>query len=161
VDKRFLEFLGNFFIHAAQGQKQLDDIAGWMQQGYAGYEELTAMFLKFYGLEPTSPFDTASQTKNKKALQEFEDSFNIYLRAFGVVSESEHQQLKDEYEKLKHQCEEQQKTIRSLKMLLDAKYADTNEFIQNMQDIMTNQNELFQQLMQSVWEIEKKDSKDR
>ena len=55
MDKNFLEFWGNFFINAAKGQQQLEDMGQWMSQGFKGFEELTAMFRKCYGLDQLSP----------------------------------------------------------------------------------------------------------
>ena len=47
----FWNFGGNFLINAAKGQKQMEDMSKWMQQGFEGFDELTGMFKKFYGLE--------------------------------------------------------------------------------------------------------------
>jgi hypothetical protein len=58
-----LEFWGNFLINAAKGQKQLEDMSKWMQQGFEGFDELTGMFKKFYGLEHMEK-DTPAYTSN-------------------------------------------------------------------------------------------------
>ena len=155
MDHRFLEFLGNFFLSTAHGQKQIADIFSWMQQGYSGYEELTSMFRKFYGLEKLPPSDAESKKKDHEALRDFQQSFNAYVRLLGVVSTAEHQELLDKFNRLEEKCEAQEAMIRSLKLLLDAKMTDQNEFIQSMQDIMADQNKIFQQMAQSFWEIGK------
>jgi hypothetical protein len=36
MDRHFLEFWGNFLINAAKGQKQMEDMSKWMQQGFEG-----------------------------------------------------------------------------------------------------------------------------
>jgi hypothetical protein len=153
LDQRFLEFLGNLLLSAARGQKLMADIFSWMQQGYSGYEELTAMFRKFYGLETPSPSAVEGQKRDEKAFQDFQQSFNAYLRLWGVVSESEHRHLLDKLKKLEDKCEEQEKIIRNLKQLLDLKLTDQNEFFQTMQDIMAGQSEVVQQMLKSFWEI--------
>ena len=152
MDHRFLEFLGNFFLSAASGQKQIADIFSWMQQGYRGYEELTSMFRKFYGLEKHPPSDAASKKKDQMAFRDFQQSINTYMRLWGVVSDAEHQQLLDKMRRLEEKCEAQEAMIRRLKLLLDAKMTDQNEFIQSMQDIMVDQNKIFQQMAQSFWD---------
>jgi hypothetical protein len=48
MDKYFLEFWGNFLINTAKGQKQMEDMSKWMQQGFEGFDELTGMFRKFW-----------------------------------------------------------------------------------------------------------------
>jgi hypothetical protein len=153
LDHRFLEFLGNFFLSAAHGQKQIADIFGWMQQGYSGYEDLTSMFRKFYSLETPPPSEVEGKKRDEKAFQDFQQSFNAYLRLLGVVSESEHRHLLDKLEKLEEKCEEQEKMIRNLKQLLDLKITDQNLFFQSVQDIMAGQNKIVQQMLESFWEI--------
>jgi hypothetical protein len=153
VDHRFLEFLGNFFLSAARGQKQMADIFSWMQQGYSGYEELTCMFRKFYGLETPSSSEGEGQKRDEQAFQDFQQSFKAHLHLWGVVSELEHRQLLDKLETLEEKCKEQEKMIRNLKQLLDLKIADQNEFFQSMQDIMAGQSEVVQQMLKSFWEL--------
>ena len=67
MDRQFLEFWGNYLLAAAKGQKQLEDMNQWLNQGFSGYEELTAMFKKFYGLERHLVIGTASI--DKKAIK--------------------------------------------------------------------------------------------
>ena len=52
MDSRFLEFWGNFLLSAAKGQKQMEEMADWVGQGFkaAGFEDLAAMFTRAYGL---------------------------------------------------------------------------------------------------------------
>ena len=111
------------------------------------------MFRKFYSLETPPPSEAESKKRDEKALQDFQQSFNAYLRLLGVVSESEHRQLLDKIEKLEEKCGEQEKMIRNLKQLLDLKITDQNEFFQSMQGIMAGQSEIVQQMLKSFWEI--------
>ena len=50
MDRQFLEFWGNFLLSAAKSQKQLEDMTEWMKGGLKGFEELTSLFRKIYGL---------------------------------------------------------------------------------------------------------------
>jgi hypothetical protein len=153
LDHRFLEFLGNFFLNAAQGQRQIADLLDWMGMGYSGYEKLTAMFRKFYGLEAPAPSEVEAKKRDAEALHDFQQSFHAYLRLLGVVSESEHRQLLDKIEKLEEKCEEQENMIRNLKQLLNLKTTYQTQFFQNMQDIMSGQSKIFEQMLKSFWEI--------
>jgi len=55
MDRQFLEFWGNFLLNAANGQKQLEDMTHWMKKGFSGFDELTDMFQRFYGLDGLPP----------------------------------------------------------------------------------------------------------
>ena len=85
MDRQFLEFWGNYLLAAAKGQKQLEDLNQWLRQGFSGFEELTAMFKKFYGLE-RSPVEISDSAKAcESAAAGFRNSFNAYLDLMGVV----------------------------------------------------------------------------
>ena len=54
MDRQFLQFWGDFFTNSAKGQKQMEDMTKWMQQGFKGFDDLTALFQKTYGLDRLS-----------------------------------------------------------------------------------------------------------
>ena len=63
----------------------MEDLNQWIGQGFSGFEELTAMFKKFYGLEPP-PDDNSELAKAwENAAAGFRNSFNAYLELMGVV----------------------------------------------------------------------------
>ena len=107
MDRHFLEFWGNFLINVAKGQKQMEDIAKWMQQGFEGFDELTGMFKKFYGLEHMEKDTPAYIETWKKASEDFIKSFKEYLCLMGVVP--------------KEKVVSQEETIKHLRMLLNEK----------------------------------------
>ena len=39
MDKYFMEFWGNFLISAAKGERQLDEMARWIDQDFSGLED--------------------------------------------------------------------------------------------------------------------------
>jgi hypothetical protein len=83
MDKHFLEFWGNFLINTAKEQKRMEDLAKWMQQGFEGFDELTAMFKKFYGLEHMEKGTPAYKKTLETASENFLNSFKIYLDLMG------------------------------------------------------------------------------
>ena len=85
MDRQFLEFWGNYLLAAAKGQKQLEDLNQWLNQGFSGFEELTAMFKKFYGLEHTPQKNSDSTKAWENAVAGFRNSFDAYLDLMGVV----------------------------------------------------------------------------
>jgi len=162
MDRHFLEFWGNFLINAAKGQKQLEDISKWMQQGFEGFDELTGMFKKFYGLEHMEKNTPAYMETWKKASENFQKSFKDYLRLMGVVSKDEHLTLVKKYEELKEKVAAQEETINNLRMLLEEKKVETQgELVQGFQEIIEKQSEQFQETMGTFSKFFKKDKNKR
>ena len=158
MDRHFLEFWGNFLINAAKGQKQLEDISKWMQQGFEGFDELTGMFKKFYGLEHMEKDTPAYMETWKKASENFQKSFKDYLRLMGVVSKDEHLALVKKYEELKEKVAAQEETINNLRMLLEEKKVETQgELVKGFQEILEKQSEQFQETMETFGRFFKKD----
>jgi hypothetical protein len=157
VDKHFLEFWGNFLINAAKGQKQLDDMSKWMQQGFKGFDEFTDMFRKFYGLEHMEK-DTSSYMETwKKASENFQKSYKDYLHMMGVVPKDEHLTLVRKYEQLKEKIAAQEETINHLRMLLEEKKVETQgKLVQGFQEIIEKQSEQFQETMETLGSFFKK-----
>jgi len=150
MDKHFLEFWGNFLINAAKEQRRMEDLSKWMGQGFKGFEDMTSMFKRFYGLERISE-DTPDYLKIwKKAVTDFQKSFQDYLGLMGVVPKHEHMKLVKEYEELKQRVADQEETIKHLRMLLDESLAyDQTTVINSFQDMIKEQSEKFQELTDS------------
>ncbi|MEA1947488.1 MAG: hypothetical protein U9N83_09335 [Thermodesulfobacteriota bacterium] len=158
MDRHFLEFWGNFLINAAKGQKQLEDMSKWMRQGFEGFDELTAMFTKFYGLEHMEKDTPAYMETWKKASENFQKSFKDYLHMIGVVPKDEHLTLVKKYEELKERVATHEETIKHLRMLLEEKKAETQgELVQGFQEIIEKQSEQFQETMETFGRFFKKD----
>ena len=158
MDRHFLEFWGNFLINAAKGQKQMEDISKWMQQGFEGFDELTGMFKKFYGLEHMEKDTPAYIETWEKASDNFQQSFKDYLHMIGVVPKDEHLTLVKKYEELKEKVAAQEETINNLRMLLEEKKAETQgELVKGFQEILEKQSEQFQETMETFGKFFKKD----
>jgi hypothetical protein len=158
MDRHFLEFWGNFFIHAAKGHKQMEELTQWIHQGMKGFEDLAAMFRKFYGLEGM-PEDSPDYLKAwRKASENIRKSFDEYLGLMGAVPRNEHLTLVKKYEDLKEKVAEQGETIKHLQMLLDAKGMDQGETVKGFQDLLKKQTEDFHALMEGFGQILGKDS---
>jgi phage tail tape-measure protein len=158
MDRHFLEFWGNFLINAAKGQKQMEDMSKWMQQGFEGFDELTAMFKKFYGLEHMEKDTPIYMETWKQASENFQESFKDYLRLMGVVPKDEHLALVKKYEELKEKVADQEETIKHLRMLLEEKKVEIQgELVQGFQEIIEKQSEQFQETMETLSRFFKKD----
>lgn len=147
MNRQFLEFWGNFLINVAKGEKQMEDMAQWINQGFKGFEDLAAMFRNFYGLD-RSASDYGKTWEN--AAKDFQKSFQDYLKLFGVVPMQEHLELIKKYEALKEKAAAQEETILHFKTLLDQKGPDLGNMAERFQELLKRQTDQFQNLMKSL-----------
>jgi len=161
VDKHFLEFWGNFLINTAKEQKRMEDLSKWMQQGFKfkGFDDLTEMFRKFYGLEHMEKDTPAYMESWEKASENFLESFKDYLELMGMVPKDEHLALVKKYEELKEKVAGQEETIKSLRLLLKEKRAESQEeLVQGFQDLIEKQSKQFQETMETFGSFFKKEN---
>lgn len=150
MDKQFLEFWGNFLINTAKEQKRMEDLSKWMQQGFKGFDDLTEMFKKFYGLEHMEKDTPAYMDTWEKASENFLNSYKDYLNLMGVVSKDEHLTLIKKYEELKEKAAAQEETINHLRLLLEEKKTESQEeLVQGFQDLIEKQSKQFQETMET------------
>ena len=152
MDRQFLEFWGNYLLAAARGQKQLEDLSQWIHQGLSGFEELTAMFKKIYGLDPPSGEDADSSNAWQKAATNFSKSFNAYLDLLDLVPKSEYRALEEKLDALQKKVAEQENTIQVLRQLLAEKGTYQGETAKVLQDLVNKQAEAFETLMKDMVE---------
>lgn len=134
----------------------MEEMDKWINQGLRGFDDLTAMFRKFYGLNdiPNKGPDYAKAWE--EATQNFLDSFNDYLSLMGVVPKAEYLELLGKFEDLEQKVAEQEKTIEHLRTLLDKEWTDQGEMIEGFQNVIKNQTEQFQKLMKSFGQFPEK-----
>jgi hypothetical protein len=150
MDSHFLEFWGNVLINVAKGQRQLDDISKWMMQGFKGFEDLTALFRKFYGLDHLKEDAPDYMNVWKKASEDFQKSFKDYFSLFDLVPRQKYLELVEEYEALKEKVATQEETIKHLRILLGEKMADQEEMVNGFQDLIKKQSEQFLNLITNM-----------
>jgi len=150
MDRQFLEFWGNYLLAAAKGQKQLEDLNQWIGQGFSGFEELTAMFKKFYGLEhaPKENSDSAQAWENATA--GFHNAFNAYLDLMGVVPRDKYQALEQKCAALQKKVADQEETIKVLRSLLTEEGTYQGETVKVLQNLVNKQSDAFETLMKSL-----------
>ena len=157
MDKKFLEFWGNFLINAAKGQKQLEDMSKWIEQGLQGFDEITVMFSQCYGLEPVKKNTSAYSDAWEQASEAFRKSFKDYLRMMDVVPQEEYLILMKKYEALKEKVVAHEKKIEHLKMLLDAKTTHEN-ISKGFQSVVEKQCQQFYKTMETIGYLFAKDN---
>ena len=150
MDRHFLEFWGQYLLAAAKGQKQLEDLNQWIRQGFSGFEELTAMFKKFYGLErpPDDSSDSAKAWEN--AADGFRNSFNAYLDLMGVVPRDKYLALEQKCTALQNKVADQEETIKILRSLLTEEGTYQGETVKVFQDLVNKQSDAFEMLMRKL-----------
>lgn len=149
MDRSFLEFWGNFLLQVARGQKQLEEMNQWVSQGLRGFEDMTTLFRKAYGLDEVSQESPDQAKVWEKAREDFQKSYREYMRLFGMVPSQDHLELVRKYEELKRKCEAQEETIKHLRMLLETQGGDYGQMARNFQDLMQSQSEHFQKMMET------------
>jgi ribosome-binding ATPase YchF (GTP1/OBG family) len=161
MDEKFLEFLGNFFLAAARGQKQVADIMRFSQKGLSGFEDLSEVFNRIYGLDRLSKTAPEYLELWKKAAETFQESFKEYMKTMGVIPREEHLELVQKYELLKKKVTDQQETIKHLQMLLSQKGSDQGETMRIFQELMKKQSEQFIETMNTIGKSFKQKEDDR
>ena len=158
TDPKFLEFWGNYLIAVARGQKQLQDLTQWMQQGFKDMEDLATMFKTSYSLENLQPDTRAFQDAWKKATTDFRKSFKEMFNQLGWVTEEEFQELKQENQSLRKQISQQENTIRQQRMLLEEKGFDHTKTVEIFRELIHKQGNEFQKLMKALSEANPPDN---
>jgi len=157
VDRHFLELWGNLLINAAKGQKQIEELTQWTSQGLKGFEGLSAIFRRYYGLNGLDQESPDYPKAWQKAVHDFQRSFGDYLKLMGVVRKDEHLKLVGKYEDLKKKAADQEETIKHLRMLLDEKGIAQGEVPKGFQDLIKKQTDQFQDLMKGFGHFLEKD----
>jgi len=150
MDRQFLEFWGNYLLAAAKGQKQLEDLNRWISQGFSGFEELTAMFKKFYGLERSPQENPDSAKAWENAAAGFRNSFDAYLDLMGVVPRDKYQTLEQKCGVLQKKVADQEETIKVLRSLLTEEGTYQGETVKVLQNLVNTQTDAFETLMKSL-----------
>ena len=157
MDSQFLEFWGNYLLAAARGQKQLEDLNQWISQGFSGFEELTAMFKKYYGLERPRNQDADSTRAWQNAATDFRNSLDAYLNLMGVIPQDKYRKLEQKYAALQKKAAEQEDTIKVLRELLAEKGSYQGKTAKVFQDLVNKQAEAFETLMKNMAAAAKKE----
>jgi hypothetical protein len=151
MEQNLLEFWGNFFTGAAEGQKFVEDMTVCMRRSFSAFEAIPGLFRKVYGLDkPSGAAVTDYFAVWTKARNDFDKCFTEYLALMGVVPRDQHLALIKKYEDLKEKSDSQAETIEHLRMLLSAeKKMEHDEITGKFQGLVQQQADQFQKLMES------------
>jgi hypothetical protein len=153
VDRKFLEFWGNFLLNAAKGQEQAENMNRLVRDGFKGFEQQLSLFQKLYGLEkkpePSSPYAEMWA----KAASDFTKSYQEFLGLMGVVPREEYEALSGEHEALKKKFAALEERLRRGKATSGGGEIDTTEVVKGFEGLMNKQAEQFKALMASYGKI--------
>jgi hypothetical protein len=121
----------------------------------SGFEDLTAMMKKFYGIEPSRKNASDSTNAWQNAAADFKNSFNTYLTLMGLIPQEKYRALEEKYTALQEKVAELEDTIKILRNLLADKSTYQGETTKVFQDLVNRQAEAFETLMQNISEAAK------
>jgi len=156
VDKKFLEFWGNFLVSVAQGQQHLEDLTRFLQGDFIQAETLAHSFFKAYGLENLQEQDF--QEMWERARREFQESRRAYLSLLGGVPREDYAELEQRYEELQAQAAVQEETIQQLRLLLEENGLDFGAVTRSFQELIKKQTETVQEFFSDLADLQKKDT---
>lgn len=157
MDRQFYEFWGKFMINVAKGQKQMEEMTAWMQQGYADKDDLATLLRSCYDVSPTQDKTAQDSQSWQKAISDFNNAFNKFAKQFGWVAQSEHGKLLEKCDILEKKVQEQQDTINRLRDLLTQKGLGHTELFEHLKDSFKEQTEQFNAFMETIGGAAKED----
>lgn len=158
MDKNFLEYWGQIFMNAAQGQQQLENWNKWFRQSMGGENP----FLKsmFNQQETEKPQETTPEIFEitKKATDAYKEMFKASLSMFDMISKEEYNKLLNENEELKEKILRQEEIIKNVKTKSKNDNYGQEDVVDNLTKIVKDQTQQFQDLMNQIGKYYKKDS---
>jgi len=152
VDKEFMEFWGNFFLAAAKGQQQFEDMVTWLRGNVSGTQEVTDLFTKLYGVDEFLK-NTPEYLKFWNAsLLDFQKSFREFLSLMDLVTKDDFTKILNEKEELEAQVHSLENTVEELQQLLKEKYS-LDESVAGFQALMSEQTRQFQEMIKGLGEV--------
>ena len=151
MNKQFYEFWGNYFLHLARGQQQIENLSALMKQGVSGMNDLAALFRRSYGLTASSTADNGSETPPwQNAMADFQHSLNQFAAVWGWVPQAEHQRVVRDCETLQKKVKDQDAVIAHLRDLLNQEGHGHTMLVDHLKRSLEEQNQQFQSLMESI-----------
>ena len=161
MDRKFLEFWGNFLLNAAKGQEQAESLNRMVREGFKTFEQQLSLFEKFYGLDKKPDPSTPYAEMWAKASSDFAKSYQEFLGLMGTVPREDYEALAREHEALKKKAADLEEALRRVKKKTGSGAADPTEVVKGFEGLMQKQTEQFQALVTSYGKLyqEKKPGK--
>lgn len=153
MDKKFLEFWGNFLLGAAKGQDQIDDLQRLARESLKIFENQLALFRKFYGLDNKLDSSASQEQIWAKATADFMQSYQQCIELMGLVPREAYEELARENERLKKKTADLEMTLRRRKKNTGGKDMEHTEVVKGFEALIKKQTDQFQALMASYGKL--------
>jgi hypothetical protein len=147
MDPHFLKFWGEFLIQAAEGQRQLEDMTGWMKSGLVSSGTLADLFRQCYGLPPATH---DNRDLWRKAHADFYAALKTYAPLWGWVPRDRYERLKKKMARMETRIEDQQRSIERLEALLADSGKGQAAIAARFQTLIDDQQQAFHRMMQAM-----------
>jgi hypothetical protein len=161
MDRKFLEFWGNFLLNAAKGQEQAESLNRMVREGFKTFEQQLSLFEKFYGLDKKPDPSTPYAEMWAKAASDFAKSYQEFLGLMGTVPREDYEELSRQNEALKKKLAALEEALSRKKKKTGTGETDPTEVVRGFEGLMKKQADQFKALMESYGKLyeEKKPGK--
>ena len=153
MDRKFLEFWGNFLLNAAKGQEQAENFSRLVQDGFKTFEQQLSLFQKLYGLDKKPDPSSSYAEMWAKAASDFSQSYQEFIGLMGVVTRDDYDTLSREHEALKKKYTALEDQLRRSRSKTGTGERDPLEVVKGFEGLMKKQAEQFQALMASYGKL--------
>ncbi|MDX9746744.1 MAG: hypothetical protein WCX84_04045 [Syntrophales bacterium] len=147
MDKRFLEFWGNFLIHAARGQEQVETLQRLANEGFRACEFHMNLFREFYGLKKKADPSEINDQIREKATADFLESCREFTGLLGLVPRKTYDALVRENDDLKSRITELEKALKTSGKKTRRQEPESGLVAKGIEGLMKKQADQFQTLM--------------
>lgn len=144
---QYLDSLGNMFLNAARGQKQIEEFSRLMGFSSGNFQNWSETAGKFFGFDTLAQSTTEIMRFYRKLFEEFQQSIKGILSLMDLVPKRDYLDLLGQYEDLKKKTREA--GTAGLKNILQEGLSLQSEGLQRFEELARKQTEDFQNLMAS------------
>ncbi len=144
---QYLDSLGNMFMNAARGQKQLEEFSklmGFAPWNFMNWNETAG---RFFGLDALAQSTTELMKFYRNLFEEFQQSIKGFLSLIDLVPKRDYLELLQQYEDLKKKSTGTGAV--DLESILQEGISIQSEGLRHFEELARKQTEEFQKLMAS------------
>jgi hypothetical protein len=153
VDRHIMELWGNMFLNAANSQKQLEDLAKWMGGDFSGFEDMSDLFGKIYGVDMFAKNTPEYLEIWKKASEDFHGAFKEFFSLMDLVPRQDYLTLLRENEELREKLKEQEEIMLKLCGVFDTRLVEQGEGLKGFESLIQDQSRQFHELLSSFTQM--------
>ena len=147
MDHHFLKFWGQLLLEAAEGQRRLENISGWIQSGFSAAGAPADLFRQSYGLP--SGVSTGSDLW-QKALHDFQKALETYAPFWGWVPRERYDRLRRKADGQAARIAELEQVITQLEGLLTERGLGQAALATRFQSLIEDQQQAFDKLVRAM-----------